>query len=290
MSFKSFWNTYIIPQRTKENPAPGGFTLIPGEKIDKLWDEYTGKAAIDQQNQWQLQLAKYQSQAQEDFYNKYSSPAALMRQYQEAGLNPNLAYGNAAAGQGNVPSFQAPTVNRQLSGSDKVNKALSLLSTVLGVKQMIYQTDAAREAAEQSSIKTLFDQVSLMRARGDLRLQNTLYGNPVYDGMYIRHRKDRYGNQDFVNPGRISSDFWSKYSRAYRSQIMNSAMRPALQNAADYGQFLDYLGNPIMDTYFGVPYMRSRNAISALNYRLTNELGNAGTYGKLALSFFGLLK
>jgi hypothetical protein len=290
MSFKSFWNTYIIPKRTKENPAPGAFTLIPGEKIDQLWDEYTGKAAIDQQNQWQMELAKYQAQVNEDFYNKYSSPSAMMRQYQEAGLNPNLVYGSAASGQSNVPSFQAPNINRNISGADKVNKALSMLSTVLGLKQMIYQTDAAREAAEQSSIKTLFDQVSLMRERGNLLIENSKFGFPLYWNVYLRHRKDRYGNQDFVSPGTQYGDFWTKYSRAYRSQLLNTAILPSLRNAADYGQFSDYLGNPVMDTYFGVPYMRSRNAHAALNYRLANELGNAGTYGKLALSFFGLLK
>lgn len=42
--------------------------------------------------------AEINRQWQEDMYNKYSSPAAMMRQYREAGLNPMLAQGVGAPG------------------------------------------------------------------------------------------------------------------------------------------------------------------------------------------------
>lgn len=44
------------------------------------------------------ELARYNTQLSEDLYNKYQSPAAQVRQYREAGLNPNLLGNGAAAG------------------------------------------------------------------------------------------------------------------------------------------------------------------------------------------------
>ena len=74
------------------------------------WRDFTGVTAIDKQNAANMELAKYQFKMQEDMYNKYSSPSALMRQFKEAGLNPNLVYGSASSGQSNVPSFSAPHI------------------------------------------------------------------------------------------------------------------------------------------------------------------------------------
>lgn len=39
--------------------------------------------------------AREARQWEEDMYNKYNSPSAMVRQYEEAGLNPALMYGNA---------------------------------------------------------------------------------------------------------------------------------------------------------------------------------------------------
>lgn len=44
------------------------------------------------------EMALYNTQLSEEMYNKYESPAAQMRQYQEAGLNPNLIYGQQLNG------------------------------------------------------------------------------------------------------------------------------------------------------------------------------------------------
>lgn len=119
----------------------------------------------------QLDLAKYQTQVQEGMYNKYSSPEALMRQYKEAGLNPNLMYQGAGKGIANVPSYTAPTINKYADISSRVagviDDAAGKLSTYMNLKkQQIenetagYQRDIASEAAEQATIKTFNDAVN----------------------------------------------------------------------------------------------------------------------------------
>lgn len=246
-----------------------------GDWLSDKWDDFTG-----------LNLAKYQQQMQEEMYEKYQSPAALMRQYKEAGLNPNLIYGSASAGIGHAPSFDTSNVMR---GSEKVNTVLSMFSQVLGLKQAVYQVDASREAAEQSAVKTLSDRVNLLEKQGDLRLKNALYGHTIYDDLYARKYKDKRGNEFFVGPGTATSPFLTQYSQAYRSNLLNSAYRSMLSNVADYGINATMQGLKT-DNYFGTPSIRSRNAMNSLKYRLSSEIGNLGTYGKLFISLLDLLK
>ena len=52
----------------------------------------------------------------EQMYNTYSSPEALVRQYEEAGLNPRLAIGSNSAGSVAASSGHSATVSPQSSG------------------------------------------------------------------------------------------------------------------------------------------------------------------------------
>ena len=261
-----------------------------GDWIMDRWNDFTGNTAVREQNKANLNLAKYQAQLNEDFYNKYSSPEAMMRQYEEAGLNRNLVYGSAGAGQSNVPSFNAPNVERNVSGSEKVNKVLSLLNQASGVMTGVYQAIAAREAAEQSGIKTLNDIVNLSKNRGDLRLQNTLFGMPLYDNDYV----SKFGSKRTSDLGLGSSigtavsDFMNSYSSVYRESTLNKLARARLENQADFGWSLKNDGSIDGSRPFGTPYIFGRNALQGLNYQLKEELGNSGTYGKLLLQLLGL--
>lgn len=49
------------------------------------------------QMQWEYQLTQEERAYNEEFYNNYESPAAMVRQYQEAGLNPALMYENSGS-------------------------------------------------------------------------------------------------------------------------------------------------------------------------------------------------
>lgn len=282
------WFEYIPGYRLMSSITTGlkeGFD-IGAQWVRDAWRDYTGQTAIDMQNEANLNMAKYQSQMEEELYNKYRSPAALMRQYAAAGLNPNLIYGSASAGISGAPSFNAPHVERNMSGSEKVNTALTALSQVLGLKQAMYNTEVARESSEQSAIKTLSDRVGLAEKEGNLRLKNTLYGGPVFDDLYVRRRK---GADPFIGVNSVTNNYMANYIKAYRSNQLNSLYRDQFSNIADYGISATDRGLKL-DSYFGTPSIRTRNATNSLKYRLQSELGNMGTYGKLIISLFDLLK
>lgn len=245
-----------------------------------LWHDYTGQSAVDAQNAAQLDLAKYQTQMQEEFYNKYSSPEALMRQYKEAGLNPNLVFGSASAGQANVPSFSAPQVQRNISGADKINKALSLLSGISGAVTGVYQAAAAKEAAQQAAIKTANDSVSYRRNALDYVWDADLKGISL-SAPTLKYSRN---GKKYVPINYVNTDLYTKYLQEYRANQFNQWMRNGMLNEYDFGGSALPNGSLHLSKDSFVPYYATRNKSSWLKYDLMNELGNKGVYGKLAIS------
>lgn len=65
-------------------------------------------------NQANKELAQYSYEQQQkmiDAQNQYNSPSAQMKRYQDAGLNPNLVYGQIGSGnQSQIAKYEAPTM------------------------------------------------------------------------------------------------------------------------------------------------------------------------------------
>lgn len=74
-----------------------------------------GKKQTNKTAQANMDLAKYQAQANEQFIDKqnaYNTPAMQMGRYNDAGLNPNLIYGQGSSGNQESPArYEAPHVD-----------------------------------------------------------------------------------------------------------------------------------------------------------------------------------
>lgn len=150
-----------------KNPAP---LALAGTAASGLFG--IASTIINNRAQKRLAMDMYNMQRKDalDNWNRenmYNSPAAQMQRLKEAGLNPNLVYGNGATATGgsissvraDVPTLQqAPTPNFQ--------------GGILGymqVKQMQTQMDATEEAIKMSRINQA------------LNLQRTLNESLEYD-------------------------------------------------------------------------------------------------------------
>lgn len=116
----------------------------------------------------ELELRKYQQD--------YDSPQARMQRYKDAGLNPNLIYGNeSAAGSFSPPSF--PSVPGVDVG--RVDASQSVLSHVVDsfqqARYMAAQTDLIETKTDESTVKQ-----DLMRAQKDL-----VKANPYMKSEYV---------------------------------------------------------------------------------------------------------
>lgn len=238
--------------------------------IKDLWNDFTGVTQVEKQNQANQELAKYQAQVNEDFYNKYSSPSAIMDQLEKAGLNRNLAYGAATGGQSNVPSYSAPQVERQMSGSQKFERALSMLTGLLGFKQNMYQTDAAREQAEQAAIKTRSDYENLLKTMWN----NKIFSSSVGLGynQWFRRWKDKRARKGEVTGsiGVADDDLFSQYMDAYRGAEFNKLLQPGFENGFNYGAWWKNMDDGMQKTS-EPSYMYYRNKQMEFNYNWDQE-------------------
>lgn len=212
------------------------------DAVSKVWDDVTGQSAIDQEFKNNMELAAYQSKLQEELYNKYSSPEAIVRQNEAAGLNPNMAYGSASSGQSNVPTYQAPSAIRNLSYSDKFAKALTMMTSVLGVKNLVYSTVANREAAQQSWLKTLQENQRLNSMYRDNLVEGGIVGQSIKN--FLLGKKRYTLGKGYVTTEPYALDY---YTEAIRNERINKAMQPGLYNQWEYGKYYPPLFGDLLE-------------------------------------------
>lgn len=91
---------------------------------------------------FQAQQAQIARDWQEDYYNKYSSPSAMVQQFKDAGLNPAMMYGRGSSVVGGVPSGASP------SGGSQMQSDLSglgqLIPSIVELKEMIDNNKSQR--------------------------------------------------------------------------------------------------------------------------------------------------
>jgi len=104
--------------------------------------------------------------------NKYNSPAEQMKRYQEAGLNPNLIYGQGTPGNASSTiSPQAPRIEKAQYGLPKMD----VLNNYVDLRQKNAQIDNIEQATIQTKAKTegqnllnqLIDQNLISKTRGN---------------------------------------------------------------------------------------------------------------------------
>ena len=158
--------------------------LISGIGAKRNTDATNASAerAAEIYNQGQMDLAKYQNDYNLEMWkmqNEYNSAAAQMQRYRDAGLNPNLIYGNGASSAGNAASapeaakadFMAPNYGRQDNGWNTAAQAFLQaegLFSQIGLQKSqadfneakIMETIAATEQRAQQTELTKLQQLS----------------------------------------------------------------------------------------------------------------------------------
>ena len=120
----------------------GGASLL-GAGINAWSQQQTNKAQMD--------LAKYSFDMQRQMIqeqNAYNSPLQQMKRYEEAGLNPNLIYGNGQSSTGNqnsIAKYDAPRLQApQLDLNSAIQMALQFKELQSRIKLQDEQAYAQR--------------------------------------------------------------------------------------------------------------------------------------------------
>lgn len=133
-----------------------------GKGVASLWNKATGSdltnaerqtmdwnaAQAEQNRNFQSAEAEKARQWQEDYYQQYESPQARIRQYEEAGLNPALLYGqnigSGAAPSTSLPSGDSASVGLPSSGAGDL---LSFIGQMMSIKSLINKNNADADNA-----------------------------------------------------------------------------------------------------------------------------------------------
>lgn len=124
----------------------GGIVAGVGSLLGGLGSSAMNNKAVQDTNKANMEIAKYQSQWQQqenekayqrslnmwNLQNEYNSPTQQMARIRAAGLNPNLVYGNGVAGNssGSTPQyepakFNAPTMQAYRGWNLGISDAIS---------------------------------------------------------------------------------------------------------------------------------------------------------------------
>lgn len=138
---------------------------------------------INLQNQRNMELSKYQYDQQKAMWNEanaYNSPLAQMERYKQAGLNPNLIYGQGSPGNSpnTLPQYQAPTYHANYKAPVDISQAAK-------------------------------DAIDMKRGMNDMAIQQQQLLNLIEDGKIKKQEaKKREAFEDFYND--LATNFYLK--------------------------------------------------------------------------------
>lgn len=138
---------------------------------------------------YQKQLAEQQNQFNLDMWrmnNEYNSPQAQMKRFEQAGLNPNLIYGQGTSGNSSSPPQM---ITPQAPKFDKAAAELSRAFNIEGIRTMIAnrqkaQADANKARADAADAWTNHGR-NVMELEADKRFGEEYTYNPL-TGMFVK--------------------------------------------------------------------------------------------------------
>lgn len=141
-----------------------------------------------------------------DMQNEYNSPSAQMARYQEAGLNPNLIYGEGTvASSGNSPSAptaEQPSYQQPYLGLDKIGPGLSrAFQDLLSI--FTYRKDLAKSNSE----------IFRNNAEGASSLAK--------QSAYLNEAVERGKNASWIESRKVAQDIQNKYQDNLLQQQLN---------------------------------------------------------------------
>lgn len=147
--------------------GPGGLAAIDSAtKVGQgIMDQIFAKRNVRLQTQANQKLAAYTNQMNIENWkreNQYNTPAAQMQRYKEAGLNPNLIYGQGTPGNaGSIPNYQQPVTDVSLPLPQPLAQAGNVISNYQDMKLKQANTDNVKQMTQNAVTKNAQDILNL---------------------------------------------------------------------------------------------------------------------------------
>lgn len=256
----------------------GGIISGVGSLLGGLGSSAMNNKAVQDTNKANMEIAKYQSQWQQqenekayqrslnmwNLQNEYNSPTQQMARIRAAGLNPNLVYGNGVTGNsaGSTPQyepakFNAPTMQAyrgwNLGISDAISQFLAYRTAKAQVDNMEAQNSLIRQQTATEATKQANIAASTSRSEFDLNMAKELKDVSVSSAIADMNQK-----QAGVAQG------WTKANREVIQYELDKAL---------FDNKIKLNNEEYLKTLESVRQLQQDNDINAFRYRMERLLG-----------------
>lgn len=151
----------------------------------------SNKAAQNRQNRSNMAMAEYQYSKELEMWNRqnqYNSPQMQMQRFRDAGLNPNLIYGQGTPGNATqMPKYQAPQLDKSSIPLMTPEMIGGMLNTFMDVKVKNAQVNNLNNTSLLNSLRAL-----------DQEAKNwfNFRGITNWTGGFYKYSKDDLGKYD----------------------------------------------------------------------------------------------
>lgn len=157
------------------DPATGAGAALGGNLFGALVGVAGGLILANQQEKSNLELARFQDEANRRYLKEqleYNSPAAQMKRFQEAGLNPHLIYGQGSPGNQERP-LQYPDIGRV-----DMRMLTSLIPLLNQTRMTSAQVDATRANTARTGVL-----MELNRLQSEVTRRNPLLNEAGFQAI-----------------------------------------------------------------------------------------------------------
>lgn len=282
------------------------FLPLVGSGIGAVANAIAGNAAnktnlriARETNQAQMDLARYQADRNLDLWNlnnAYNTPAEQMKRYQEAGLNPNLIYGNGSASSGSSSSpaagFDAPKLQRAQVDNSYVANSAQMLMNGLSQSAQIRKTDAETALLHQNAVNAQKDEIlkDLTAIRFRLENEKTEVGREFWQNEYISKLSelDSRATLNWANAQNTDTDRFLKeaqlpfVTQMYQSQIDKLLSDISLNKSRKRGSDIEnsmkrsYISAQIANLLASADLSNSNTDINKITARIKSILLDSG--------------
>lgn len=196
------------------------FSFGLGELTSSLVNNLFSRSQAKQQFEYDKQMAALQNQYNIDMWNMqnaYNTPAAQMQRLVQAGLSPNLAYGQVSSG--NATSAPDQTAPRQVAPSQQLNMRFNVASNLLNLINM-------GEKIQQERIRTRKMLDDSRKSSWQERLLNLLFENRLAE---TAGKAALFGGEYIFGQGGIDDTGYPALEKYY-STYLDSNLKNIAQN------------------------------------------------------------
>lgn len=178
---------------------------------------------------YDYQMWQMNNEYNEQMYNQYQSPAAMVRQYQDAGLNPALMYqgasgGSSALGSSSPADSSSADYSVPQTKTDKFSRIMSVIASMVGVGSqlgnVITQAKAQKANAKRQDEQTAIEQQNADTARINAEASARKANAEAEDKEnWNKYGKEIYNLQKQYAQGEIDLQEFEKRIRAVSANV-----------------------------------------------------------------------